>query len=84
MSVLHDHASPGEIEPGVVFAKDDFTIEAFSVPHGAVAPAFGFRVTADDKTVVISGDTAYGETLLEMTLRSHLPGMRPTSGSAWL
>ena len=57
---------PTEIEPGVVFTKDDLTIEAFSVPHGAVAPAFGFRITADDKTVVISGDTAYSETLLEM------------------
>ena len=57
---------PTEIEPGVVFTKDDLTIEAFHVSHGDVAPAFGFRVTTDDKTVVISGDTAYSETLLDM------------------
>ena len=56
---------PIEIEPGIVFTKDDLTIEAFNVSHDA-APAFGFRIVTDDKTVVISGDTAYSETLLEM------------------
>ena len=56
---------PTEIEPGIVFVKGDLTIEAFNVSHGAVAPAFGFRIVTDDKTVVISGDTAYSETLLE-------------------
>ncbi len=53
------------IDPGVVFEKDDLTVEAFSVSHGAVTPAFGFRIITDDKTIVISGDTAYSETLLE-------------------
>ena len=55
---------PTEIEPGIVFTKDDLTIEAFNVSHDA--PAFGFRIVTDDKTVVISGDTAYSETRLEM------------------
>ena len=56
---------PTEIEPGIVFLKDDLTIEAFHVSHGAVVPAFGFRIVTDDKTVVVSGDTDYSETLLE-------------------
>ncbi len=56
---------PTEIEPGIVFVKNDLTIEAFYVSHGAVVPSFGFRIVTDDKTVVVSGDTAYSETLLE-------------------
>ena len=56
-----------EISDGVVFEKDDLKIEAFSVPHGDIRPAFGYRVTTDDLTVVISGDTAYSEKLLEMS-----------------
>ena len=55
-----------EISDGVVFRKDDLKIEAFSVPHGDIRPAFGYRVTTDDLTVVISGDTAYSEKLQEM------------------
>lgn len=54
-----------EIEAGVVFTKDDLVIEAFDVPHGEVKPAFGYRITTDDKTIVISGDTAISEELLE-------------------
>lgn len=55
-----------EISDGVVFEKDDLKVEAFTVPHGEIRPAFGYRVTTDDLTVVISGDTAYSEKLLEM------------------
>ena len=54
-----------EIQAGVVFEKDDLIIEAFDVPHGEVKPAFGYRITTDDKTIVISGDTAVSEELLE-------------------
>jgi len=57
---------PTEIETGFVFENDGVTIEAFDVAHGAVDPAFGYRVTTPDKTVVISGDTAYSDNLVEM------------------
>ncbi len=53
------------IEPGILLEKDDLVIEAFAVDHGAIRPAFGFKVTTDDLSLVISGDTAYNETLLE-------------------
>ncbi len=56
-----------EIVEGVVFQKDDLTIEAFEVNHGEVKPAYGYRITTDDKTIVISGDTAVSEKLLEMS-----------------
>jgi len=54
-----------EIEEGIVFSNDDITVEAFSVPHGNIRPAFGYRVTTRDKTIVISGDTTYSELLAE-------------------
>ncbi len=53
-----------ETKPGIVFAEGDLTIEAFDVSHGN-AVAFGFRIVTDNKSVVISGDTTYSETLLE-------------------
>ena len=54
-----------EISEGVVFEKDDLVIEAFKVNHGDIRPAFGYRITTDDKSIVISGDTAFSETLIE-------------------
>ena len=55
-----------EIEAGVVLEEDGLLVEAFDVAHGAIRPAFGYRVTTPDKTIVISGDTAYSEELVEM------------------
>lgn len=55
-----------EISAGVVFTKDDLVIEAFAVPHGDMKPSFGYRITSDDLTVVISGDTAYSPKIQEM------------------
>ena len=54
-----------EIEQGIVFEKGDLSIEAFTVPHGQIKPAFGYRITTDDRSIVISGDTAYSELLIE-------------------
>jgi len=56
-----------EISDGVVFEKDDLVVEAFSVNHGEVKPAYGYRVTTADKTIVISGDTAYSERVVNMS-----------------
>jgi ribonuclease BN (tRNA processing enzyme) len=54
-----------EIEEGMVFRKDDLTVEAFAVKHGKIKPAFGYKITTDDRSIVISGDTSFSETLLE-------------------
>ena len=40
-------------------------IDAFEVSHADVRPAFGYRITTPDKTVVISGNTAYSARLVE-------------------
>jgi ribonuclease BN (tRNA processing enzyme) len=54
-----------EIEEGIVYQTDDLTIEAFAVNHGKIKPAYGYKITTDDKSIVISGDTSYSKILLE-------------------
>lgn len=56
-----------EISDGIVLEKDGMTIEAFSVNHGEMKPAFGYRIVTGDKTIVISGDTAYSNKVAEMS-----------------
>src|SRR5690606_28365128 len=58
-------ATATEIEDGLVFENDDIRVEALTVPHGDIRPSFGYRVTTDDRVIVISGDTAYSEALAE-------------------
>ena len=54
-----------DIAPGSLFQKEDLTIEAFLVNHGDINPAFGFKVTTEDLSLVISGDTAYSDVVAE-------------------
>ncbi len=54
-----------EIEDGFVLEKDGLRIEAFDVNHGAIRPAFGYRIDTPDRSIVISGDTAYSDALVE-------------------
>jgi ribonuclease BN (tRNA processing enzyme) len=53
------------LQTGIVLTKDDLVIEAFLVNHGDINPAFGFKITTDDLSIVISGDTAYSELVAE-------------------
>ncbi|WP_417586075.1 MBL fold metallo-hydrolase [Nitrincola sp.] len=46
---------------GVVYDDGEVKVEAFLVDHGAIEPAFGYKVTTPDKVTVISGDTTYDE-----------------------
>ena len=46
-----------EIEAGFVYADDSVRVEALPARHGSW-PAFSYRFTTADRTVVISGDTA--------------------------
>ncbi|HZW59198.1 MAG TPA: MBL fold metallo-hydrolase, partial [Woeseiaceae bacterium] len=54
-----------EHHAGVVFEEDGMRIEAFDVDHGSIRPAFGYRITTAERTIVISGDTAYSRNLIE-------------------
>lgn len=46
------------MEPFPVFEDDRVRVDAILVEHPPIAPAFGFRFTTDEGSVVFSGDTA--------------------------
>ena len=49
----------------VVFDQDGVKITAFKVDHRPVVPAVGYRFDYKGRSLVISGDTMYSESLLE-------------------
>jgi ribonuclease Z len=52
-----------EIQPGVVFERGGVKVTPFDVPH-SISPAFGYRIDANGRSIVLSGDTRYSETLI--------------------
>src|SRR5439155_6804229 len=54
-----------DIAPGVVYERDGLTVTAFTVDHGPVKPAYGYRIDFRARSAVFSGDTRYSETLVE-------------------
>lgn len=55
---------PATPTPGAVVEIDGLQIEGFEVDHFPVVPAFGYRFRFDGRTVVVSGDTSFCESLL--------------------
>jgi ribonuclease BN (tRNA processing enzyme) len=53
-----------EVEPGVVYQDRNVLVEAFPVSHGSWT-AFGYRFQTPDRVIVVSGDTAPTETIVE-------------------
>ena len=67
-----EHARPDgwrvnahEISAGLVYEDEDVKVEAFPVKHGTWPNAYGYRFTTPDKVIVISGDTAPCETIIQ-------------------
>jgi ribonuclease BN (tRNA processing enzyme) len=54
-----------EIVPGIVYKDANVTVTAFPVKHGTFPNSFGYKFATPDKTIVISGDTAPTETVIE-------------------
>ena len=54
-----------ETKPGVVLVNDDVKVSARLVPHPPIKEAYAYRFDAKDRSVVISGDTAYAPELAE-------------------
>jgi ribonuclease BN (tRNA processing enzyme) len=54
-----------EIAPGVVYRDANVTVTAFLVKHGIWDQAFGYRFDTKDRSVVISGDTAPAEAVVD-------------------
>jgi ribonuclease BN (tRNA processing enzyme) len=61
-----------EIDPGTIYKDRNVCVTAFRVRHGELKNSFGFRFETPDKTIVISGDTAPTETLIENCNRCHI------------
>lgn len=53
-----------EISDGLVFEGEGLRVRAFDVDHAPVRPAFGFRVERGSRSVALSGDTRYSESLV--------------------
>jgi ribonuclease BN (tRNA processing enzyme) len=53
------------IEPGIVYRDSNVTVEAFPVSHGSWPQSFGYVFRTSDRRIVISGDTAPVESVVE-------------------
>lgn len=54
-----------EIKPGVIYKDENVTVKAFLVNHGDVPQAFGYRFETPDRTIVISGDAAPSQSIID-------------------
>lgn len=54
-----------EVQPGLVFEDANVRVTAFAVPHGSWQYAYGYRFDTPDKSIVISGDTAPAESIVQ-------------------
>ncbi len=52
-------------KPGVVLANDDVKVSACLVRHPPIKESYAYRFDAPDRSIVISGDTAYAPELVE-------------------
>jgi ribonuclease Z len=56
---------PHEVEPGVVYEDEVVRVSAFRVEHGDWKIAYGYRFDVDGRSIVISGDTAPSDAVVE-------------------
>jgi ribonuclease Z len=55
-----------DVGPGVVYERGGVKVTAFLVDHGLVAPALGYRIEYDGRSVVLSGDTRFSTAVIDM------------------
>ena len=56
-----------DIQQGLVYDRAGIKVTAFSVDHGVVKPALGYRIDFSGHSVVLSGDTRYSENLIKFS-----------------
>lgn len=61
-----------DIEPGVAYERDGLRVTAIRVDHGAIAPAYGYRIDFSGRSVVLSGDTRVSQALIEAAAGTQL------------
>jgi ribonuclease BN (tRNA processing enzyme) len=58
-------AKAHEIEPGIVFRDQNIAVTAFPARHEEMVDSFSYRFDAPDRSIVISGDTAPTQALID-------------------
>ena len=53
---------------GTIYLDSNIHVEAFPVPHGTWPNAWGFRFTTADRIIVVSGDSAPSEKIIEYAI----------------
>lgn len=56
-----------DVEPGLIYTDKRVKVTAIKVNHGSWKRSYGYRFDTPDRTVVISGDTAPSENLIEQS-----------------
>jgi ribonuclease Z len=72
LSPLQGLLTAHEIRDGPVLERNGVTVSAFTVDHGNVAPAFGYRIDFGGRSVVLSGDTKFNERLVDQSAKADL------------
>lgn len=54
-----------EISAGEIYRDERVTVTAFSVKHGSWPQAYGYTFFTPDRTIVVSGDCTYSESVVE-------------------
>ena len=54
-----------DVHEGVVFEEDGVKVTAFDVEHGPVRPALGYRIDYAGRSVALSGDTCFSQSLIQ-------------------
>ena len=63
LPLVHAHDISG---PGLVMQDENVRVTCALVPHPLVEPAYAYRFDTADRSIVISGDTAYSEELIRL------------------
>jgi len=75
---LNQHSLTGwkvvanEIAPGVVYRDENVTVTAFPARHEEMVDSFSFRFDTADRSIVISGDTAPTQAMLDHSRGCHV------------
>ena len=56
-----------EVNEGIIYEDELIEVIAFKVNHGTWDNAYGYKFITEDKTIVVSGDTAPSKQLIEMS-----------------
>jgi ribonuclease Z len=61
-----------EISPGVVYDAGGVKVTAFQVEHDDGNPAFGYRIDAAGRVILLSGDTTYSDNVVQNGMNADL------------